>query len=95
MDSITQLIGRFLLDVTILIIGVEGVMSLLDRLGFLPTFLERFYLSRDKRTVSLTIQELVVQRDFIVLRDFGWYYETLRLRRFELGLSERERVCLR
>jgi hypothetical protein len=27
---------------------------------------------------------LVVQRDFMVLRDFGWYYETLRLQRFEL-----------
>ena len=38
---------------------------------------------------------LVVQRDFIVLRDFGWYYETLRLGRFELGLCDRERVRLR
>lgn len=29
-------------------------------------------------------ETLIVQRDFIVLRDFGWYYETLRIRRFEL-----------
>ncbi len=28
--------------------------------------------------------DLVLQRDFTVLRDFGWYYETLRLGRFEL-----------
>ncbi len=27
---------------------------------------------------------LILQRDFNVLRDFGRYYETLRLRRFEL-----------
>ena len=38
---------------------------------------------------------LVVQRDFMVLRDFGWHYETLRLRRSELRLGERERVRLR
>jgi len=38
---------------------------------------------------------LIVQRDFMVLRDFGWYYETLHLRRFELYLCDRERVRLR
>jgi hypothetical protein len=31
----------------------------------------------------------------MVLRDFGWYYEILRLRRFELGLYDREQVRLR
>lgn len=58
MDSVTQIIGQLLLNITILIIGIEGVMSLLDRLGFLPIFLERFYITRDKRTVMLTINEL-------------------------------------
>ena len=38
---------------------------------------------------------LVLQRDFRVLRDFGYYYETLRLRRLELGCGDRERVRLR
>jgi hypothetical protein len=38
---------------------------------------------------------LVLQRDFAVLRDFGWYYETLRLRRFEICRCDCERVRLR
>lgn len=50
---------------------------------------------RDREFIPNIIQEIVVQRDFMVLRDFGWHYETLRLRRSELRLGERERVRLR
>ena len=42
-----------------------------------------------------TEQILVLQRDFKVLRDFGYYYEILRLRQFELCRWDRERVRLR
>ena len=49
----------------------------------------------DQGFLSLTKAWLIVQRDFMVLRDFGWHYETLRLRRSELRLGERERVRLR
>ena len=48
----------------------------------------------EKKIESLA-DYLIVQRDFMVLRDFGWYYETLRFQRFEFGLCKREGVCLR
>jgi Tol biopolymer transport system component len=38
---------------------------------------------------------LVLQRDFVLLRDFMYYYETLPLRRVEGRLSNCERVRLR
>ena len=38
---------------------------------------------------------LVLQRDFILQRDFGYYNETLPLRGFEPSWSSRERVRLR
>jgi len=49
----------------------------------------------DETSKKLLSLNLVLQRDFIVLRDFGWYYEILRLRRFELCRCDRERACLR
>ncbi len=39
--------------------------------------------------------EIVLQRDFVLLRDFMYYYETLPLRRVEGRLSNCERVRLR
>ncbi len=45
-----------------------------------PPHLVRDYIQK----FDLNQKSLVVQRDFIVLRDFGWYYETLRLQRFEV-----------
>jgi hypothetical protein len=32
-------------------------------------------------------QDLILQRDFTLQRDFGYYNETLPLRGFELGLA--------
>ena len=37
---------------------------------------------------------LILQRDFVLLRDFGYYYETLPLRRFEVRRCSCERVRL-
>ena len=48
-----------------------------------------------KKMSWILLAVLVLQRDFRVLRDFGYYYETLRLRRFEPGRGDRERVRLR
>ena len=39
-------------------------------------------------------QSLVLQRDFILQRNFGYYYETLRLRRFVVRFCKQERVRL-
>lgn len=45
-------------------------------------------------TINIPADTLVLQRDFILQRDFGHYNETLRLRGFE-GWSSLERVRLR
>lgn len=79
MDTITQFINQFLFYITITIIGIESVMSLLDRLGLLPSFFEKIYISRDKRTITLTLQELGLAEKRSLIRqtiDY-WRSETL------------------
>ncbi len=58
----------------------------------------RILFNEKMKAMLLTKQvkgELVLQRDFVLLRDFMYYYETLPLRRVEGRLSNCERVRLR
>ena len=58
MDPIISFISQLLLGATVVIVGLEGIMSLLDRMGFLPSFLDKVYTSRDRRLTTMALQEL-------------------------------------
>jgi orotate phosphoribosyltransferase len=79
MDPITQFIERLLFSVMIVIIGIEGVFSLLDRFGFLPRFLEVAYLARERRLVTSTLEEMgLVDKKPLIRQSIDyWRAETL------------------
>lgn len=79
MGEFAEVISQVLFVITIVIIGVEGIFSLLDRIGFLPPFLARLYMSRDKRLVTMTLQEthLYEKKPLIKQAIDYWRLETL------------------
>lgn len=76
MDPITELIGRIILDITIIIIGVEGVLSILNRMGFLPPPIRRAYYLRDKEFIIDSLEELGISASKPIIRQAYDYWRT-------------------
>lgn len=76
MNALTQIIEQILLGLSITIIGVEGVLSLLNRLGFLPNFIAKVYTKRDKQLVAMTLEESGIKEKTPIIRQAMDYWRT-------------------
>jgi hypothetical protein len=79
----------------VLVRNASLVRRIPDYVFFGATSIEFELRGRLITRLSIGDSLLVLQRDFTLLRDFMYYYETLPLRRVEGRLSNRERVRLR